>query len=63
MIFGAFDGVEGDVEDGTPLLSAAISSRRFRTTYICSEAAAAPPVVPSPAAARSRGHRTQQRGA
>src|SRR5688500_18392156 len=51
MIFGAFEGVDGDVEDGTPLLSAAISSRRVRTMYTCSGAAAEPPVVPMPDAA------------
>jgi hypothetical protein len=31
MIFGTFDGVEGEVEEGTPLLSAAMSSRRLVT--------------------------------
>jgi hypothetical protein len=31
MIFGSFDGFDGDVDDVTPLFSAAISSARFVT--------------------------------
>jgi hypothetical protein len=47
-----FDGFDGDVDEGTPLLSAAMSSRRFVTVYAWSSVASEPPAVPAPDAAQ-----------
>ena len=52
MIFGSFDGFAGDVDEGTPLLSAAISSRAIRHGVDLRGAAAEPPVTPAPLAAQ-----------